>query len=502
MKNGVQLITYADRFGGTIADQQKMVQEVFGDAVTGVHILPFFTPFDGEDAGFDPIDHTEVDPRLGSWADLGKYAENYDLMADTIVNHMSTDSKEFEDFRKNGAESEYADLFLTLSSVFPDGATEEDLAIIYRPRPGLPFTPVKIAGENRLIWTTFTSKQADIDLKSEVGLAYLTRILDSLSDSGVTSVRLDAAGYAAKTPGTSCFMTPDTERLMDEIADLAHDRGMRVLAEVHSYYKDQIDLAKKFDLVYDFALPPLLLYSEFTGDARPLAEWLEVRPTNAVTVLDTHDGIGIIDVGPSAEDEPQPGLLTPKQLDELVEGIHKRSKGESRKATGAAASNLDLYQVNCTYFSALGDDVPRYLQTRAVQFFTPGVPQVYYVGAMLGTNDMELLASSGVGRDINRATYTAEQAREVAASPGGQALLALMWLRSNHPAFQGDFSFERDGDSTIDMHWANGEAEASLEADFETGSSVLSWSLVTGGTRSVDRLEDLTLDLVRDADGS
>lgn len=497
MKNGVQLITYADRFGGSIADQQRMVEEVFGDAVTGVHILPFFTPFDGEDAGFDPIDHTQVDPRLGSWADLGKYAKNYDLMADTIVNHMSTDSKEFEDFRKNGSESEYADLFLTFSSVFPDGATEEELAKIYRPRPGLPFTPVKIAGENRLVWTTFTSKQADIDLESEVGWSYLTRILDSLSESGVKAVRLDAAGYAAKTPGTTCFMTADTERLMDEIADLAHDRGMRVLAEVHSYYKDQIELAKKFDLVYDFALPPLLLYSEFTGDAGPLAEWLEVRPTNAVTVLDTHDGIGIIDVGPSAEDKPQPGLLTPAQLDELVEGIHSRSQGESRKATGAAASNLDLYQVNCTYFSALGDDIPRYLQTRAVQFFTPGVPQVYYVGAMLGTNDMELLAASGVGRDINRATFTAEQVEEAVASPGGEALLALMWLRSNHPAFQGDFSFKRAGNSTLDMSWSEDGAFANLKANFETGATTLSWSLPSGATRTVDRLEDLTLNLVK-----
>ncbi len=496
MRNGVQLITYADRFGGTIPAQKEMVTRVYGDAVSGVHVLPFFTPFDGEDAGFDPVDHTQVDPRLGTWADLKDYGSQYDLMADTIVNHMSTDSSEFADFREKGKDSEYADLFLTLSSVFPEGATEEDLATIYRPRPGLPFTPVTIAGEKRLIWTTFTSKQADIDLDSAQGRAYLVRILDALSQNGVTAVRLDAVGYAAKTPGTDCFMTPETTRLMDEITALARERGMRVLAEVHSHYEDQVDLADKVDLVYDFALPPLLLYSEYTGDAGPLVRWLEVRPTNCVTVLDTHDGIGIIDVGPSAEEQPRPGLLTPEQLDDLVEGIHEKSGGESRQATGAAASNLDLYQVNSTYFSALGGDVERYLQTRAVQFFIPGIPQVYYVGAVLGVNDMELLASSGVGRDINRASFTPEQVEEAVTTPGGAAMRALMWLRTNHPAFQGTFSFEYHG-GPLSLQWENGEARATLDADFASGASVLSWTDTSGVQVTVTNLQELTLELVK-----
>ena len=109
-----------------------------------------------------------------------------------------------------------------------------------------------------------------------------------------------------------------------------------------------------------------------------------------MTVLDTHDGIGVIDVG--ADSAGTPGLLSPAEIDRLVETIHERSNNQSRQATGAAASNLDLYQVNCTFYDALGRSDDEYLIARALQFFAPGIPQVYYVGLLAGTNDMDLLA--------------------------------------------------------------------------------------------------------------
>ena len=110
-----------------------------------------------------------------------------------------------------------------------------------------------------------------------------------------------------------------------------------------------------------------------------------MRPTNALTVLDTHDGIGIIDIGADAADRAaRPGLVPPSELDALVERIHANSGGQSREATGAAACNLDLYQVNCTFYDALGRDDAAYLLARAIQFFLPGVPQVYYVGLLAG----------------------------------------------------------------------------------------------------------------------
>ena len=110
-----------------------MLRTRFAGVYDGVHVLPFFTPFDGADAGFDPIDHTKVDPRLGSWDDVAELSKSHDFIVDAIVNHMSWESAQFQDVLKNSEKSEYYPMFLTLSSVFPNGATE-DLAGIYRPR--------------------------------------------------------------------------------------------------------------------------------------------------------------------------------------------------------------------------------------------------------------------------------------------------------------------------------------------------------------------------------
>lgn len=102
MRNQVQLITYADRLGGTIAGTAQVLHDVFGDSVGGVHLLPFFTPYDGADAGFDPVDHTAVDPRLGTWDDVRALARDRDVVVDVIVNHVSADSAAFEDVVRRG----------------------------------------------------------------------------------------------------------------------------------------------------------------------------------------------------------------------------------------------------------------------------------------------------------------------------------------------------------------------------------------------------------------
>ena len=184
MKNKVQLITYADRLGdGTLSSMTDILRTRFDGVYDGVHILPFFTPFDGADAGFDPIDHTKVDERLGSWDDVAELSKTHNIMVDAIVNHMSWESKQFQDVLEKGEESEYYPMFLTMSSVFPNGATEEDLAGIYRPRPGLPFTHYKFAGKTRLVWVSFTPQQVDIDTDSAKGWEYLMSIFDQMAAS-------------------------------------------------------------------------------------------------------------------------------------------------------------------------------------------------------------------------------------------------------------------------------------------------------------------------------
>lgn len=394
----------------------------------------------------------------------------------------------------NGEDSEYYPMFLTMSSVFPDGATEEELAGIYRPRPGLPFTHYSFAGKTRLVWVTFTPQQVDIDTDSAKGWEYLMSIFDQMSKSHVKYIRLDAVGYGAKEAGTSCFMTPKTFELISRLREEGAKRGLEILIEVHSYYKKQVEIAAKVDRVYDFALPPLLLHSLFTGKVDALAHWTEIRPNNAVTVLDTHDGIGVIDIGSDQLDRSLKGLVPDADVDNMVETIAKNTHGESKAATGAAASNLDLYQANSTYYSALGCNDQHYIAARAVQFFLPGVPQVYYVGALAGENDMELLKRTNVGRDINRHYYTTSEIDKNLERPVVRALNALARFRNELPAFDGDFSYSVGNDESIAFSWNGFGSSATLTFTPSKGMGVenpqsvatLVWTDSTGEHRTDD----------------
>ena len=482
MKNQVQLITYVDRIcPGGLADLRALLtngalQGLFG----GVHLLPFFYPIDGADAGFDPIDHTAVDPQLGGWNDVKDLSGSVELMADLIVNHMSNESPQYQDFHQLGAKSRFAGLFLTFDSVFPKGATEVDLLGIYRPRPGLPFLATILAsGERRLLWSTFTPKQIDINVHHPEGVAYLDSILGRFQEAGVNAIRLDAAGYAIKKPGTSCFMIPETYAFISELSAKAQALGIEVLVEIHSHYLEQVEIAKRVDRVYDFALPPLVLHALFTGQAGYLKQWLTISPRNAVTVLDTHDGIGVIDVG--GDSAGRPGLLPPAEIDALVETIHERSGGQSRQATGAAASNLDLYQVNCTFYDALGQRDTEYLIARALQFFSPGIPQIYYVGLFAGENDMGLLERCKVGRDINRHYYNAKEIELAVHKPVVQKLFELIRFRNIHGAFNGAFEVESSAPGLLMLAWRNVGHWATLDVDFTKFTAVIRYSESNGG---------------------
>lgn len=464
MKNQVQLITYTDRLSGSdFPALERVLQTQLKGLFSGVHILPFYSPIDGSDAGFDPINHALVDERLGTWDSVKSIGQNHEIMADLIVNHASAQSPEFLDVLEQGRNSKYWSMFLKEEDIFPGGITAEQQAKIYRPRPGSCFSPKTLAsGEVVNFWTTFTDNQIDINVETEQGQAYLDKVLQLFADSGVKIIRLDAAGYAIKRKDSSCFMTPETFAFIDQLASKTRALGMTTVAEIHSYYKTQVDIANKVDQVYDFALPPLILHSLFTGSGEALVNWLNIAPKNCLTVLDTHDGIGIIDVGPHGD---KPGLLTAEQIDTLVETMHDKTGGQSRQATGAAASNVDLYQVNSTYYDALGQDDNAYLIARAIQFFAPGVPQVYYAGLLAVENDMALLQSTGVGRDINRPYLNFDKVTECMHKPVVKGLCALINLRNQHIAFNGDFTVSMDNQTCI-MQWVKDNRSIVLKVDF------------------------------------
>ena len=449
-------------------------------------MLPFFHPIDGADAGFDPIDHTEVDARLGGWDDVAALAGAHDVMADVIVNHVSIRSPRFMDFDRDGADSPYAGLFLTYDRVFPSGATAAELLALNGPRQSLPFTKHRTArGESLLLWTTFTSEQVDIDVRHPEGRRYLADILERLHTAGVRAIRLDAVGYAIKARGTSCFMLAETFAFIRDTTAEARTRGIDVLVEVHGHYQAQVEVARQVDWVYDFALPPLVLHALYTRDAAALRRWLDVRPHNAVTVLDTHDGIGVADLAGDT-DRGLPGLLPPAAIDAIVETIHERSRRESRLGSGAVAQNVDSFQINCTFYDALGRRDNEYLVARALQCFVPGIPQIYYVGLLAGTNDVDLLRRTGVGRDINRRYYTRQDFDAALSAPVVQRLCALLRLRNRHPAFNGRCDLTSSSDRQLALAWSDGAAFARLEVDLDAMHAAAAWSACEGidGPRS------------------
>jgi sucrose phosphorylase len=452
MGSGVQLIAYADRLGGSLEGLRRVLDGPLAATFGGVHVLPFYRPFDGADAGFDPDDHLAVDERLGGWDDVAALARGREVVADLIVNHVSDRSAAFGTAMADGEPG----MFLTYDKVFPDGATADDLLAITRPRPGLPFTRAVLGGRPRLLWTTFTPHQIDLDVHDPAARAYLSTVLRRLAACGVATVRLDAVGYTVKTAGTSCFLTPETYRFVDDLVAEARGLGLTVLAEVHAPQRVAAATAAHVDRVYDFTLGPLVLHAVLTGDADPLRRWWAARPPNTVTVLDTHDGLGMLDAS---------GVLSTAQLEALADRIAANSGGTSVTSRVPAG----IYQVSCTLHDALGRDDRAFLLARLLQLFTPGIPQVYYVGLLAGRN----VTATGDAREINRRRYTAEEVDAAVRQPVVVMLQELIRLRSTHPAFGGAFTVsdaDPDADGALVLAWRDGDATAELRVSLAHGS--------------------------------
>jgi sucrose phosphorylase len=256
-----------------------------------------------------------------------------------------------------------------------------------------------------------------------------------------------------KTAGTSCFLTPETFTFIDDLTAEARGLGLRVLAEVHAPHRHGEQVATHVDHVYDFALAPLVLHTVFTGDANPLRRWLTTRPANTVTVLDTHDGLGMVDAA---------GLLTSSQIEAVIERIGSNTNGTSV----ASRVPSGVYQVSCTAYDALGRDDRTYLLARLLQLFTPGVPQVYYLGLLAGRN----APFTSDAREINRRRYTAQEVDRALRQPVVEALLELVRLRNGHPAFGGEFTLPDAADGELILAWRTGDASAELRVDLPDSS--------------------------------
>ena len=468
IQNEIILITYSDSLGKDLNELNEILENQIGKAIGGIHLLPFF-PSSG-DRGFAPMTYQQIDPTFGSWEDIKKLSERYYLMFDFMINHISAQSEYYQDFLKNKDNSPYRNLFIRYKDFWENGEpTKEQIDAIYKRKPRAPYVDARFFdGTTEKVWCTFGEEQIDLDCFGETGRQFIKDNLTFLAKRGASIIRLDAFAYTTKIPDSSCFfIEPNVWELLSFCEDILTLYNAEILPEIHEHYRVQQKIEQKDYFVYDFALPMLLINALYYGQSKYLKHWLTICPRKQFTTLDTHDGIGVVDVR---------GLLPDEEIDKTKEDIFKFGANIKKIYNTAAYNNLDIYQINCTYYSALGDDDKAYLLARAIQFFAPGTPQVYYVGMLAGKNDIELLEKTKEGRNINRHYYTKDEVSDEVSRPVVQKLLKLMEFRNTHPAFNGDFILLDSNDNEIVIRRENGDDFAELKADLKSKSFNITYS--------------------------
>ncbi|WDP92565.1 MAG: sucrose phosphorylase [Desulfobacter sp.] len=457
LKNKIQLITYPDSLGTNLPELHYALRKFFSKAIGGVHILPFYPS--SSDRGFAPKTYDEVDPAFGTWEDVEKIGQDFDLAIDFMVNHISRQSEFFQDYVEKGQMSEYADMFLSFDKLVPGGfVPEEDLKKVYTRKPRPPYQQLERPnGTLEKIWCTFDYEQIDLDYDSPKTREVMRKFLIRLARNRPKMIRLDAIAYTTMELGTNCFFVePKIWEYLEWFDDYASAFDTEILPEVHEHYSYQLKLAEKGYWCYDFALPMLVLHGLYMSTSRRLKSWLRKCPRKQVTTLDTHDGIGVVDVNE---------LLNPDEIDDTLKTLYERGSNVKETYSGPEYQNLDIYQVNCTYYSALGCNDDAYITARAIQFFTPGIPQVYYVGLLAGENDIELVERTRLGRNINRHNYTLTEIREDVQKPVVQRLLRLMEFRNSYPAFNGEFTLIKSPDTELIAEWKHKQHTATAHID-------------------------------------
>ena len=490
---GPMLNAYPDSLGGTLSDAVELLKdEPVKGAFSSFYILPSLFNTD-LDRGFSVIDYG-INGVIAKEEDLSALqAMGVDLKLDIILNHMSVQSPQFQDLLQKGDASEYKDFFIDWNK-FWEGCGDIDEEGVLVPRqeyiknmffrkPGLPVLVVEFAdGTKRPYWNTFYQQvdvdengkkhylgQMDLNIKSPQVLDFYQQTLAALAGYGAKIVRLDAFAYAPKEVGAKNFLNdPGTWDFLQQITGMAQPYGVALLPEIHASYEEGTYkiIAQKGYMVYDFFLPGLVLDAFEQKSGEKLAAWAnEILQSGMKTVnmLGCHDGIPVLDLK---------GLLPEERIQSLIDTLVKRG-GFVKDLHGA--KNV-YYQVNATYYSALGEDDRRMLLARALQLFMPGKPQVWYLDLFAGKNDYAAMERAGAGghKEINRTNLSKEAMAAALEKPVVQRQLELLKLRADCPVFQegAAITVKAEG-STLTMAWEKGGQIAALKADLADASFTL-----------------------------
>jgi glycosidase len=437
------LITYGDQVREPglppLRTLGNFLRRHLDQVVPDVHILPFY-PYSSDD-GFSVIDYLRVNPELGTWEEISNLGRDFRLMFDGVINHISRESAWFKGYLSG--EDEYQDYFIEL-------APETDLSQVFRPRALPLLTRVETSRGTRYVWTTFSEDQIDLNFANPGVLLKILDVVLFYVAHHARFLRLDAIAFLWKIVGTSCLHLPQTHaviKLLRTVLDIVAP-DVVIISETNvphheniSYFGDGRDEAQ---LVYNFALPPLVLHSFHTGDARALSGWAAnlPLPSDQVTFfnfLASHDGIGIT---------PARGILSQSEMDALVSRVqvHHGFISYRNMPDGSQVP----YEMNINYFDALSDpgahesldiQIDRFITAHAIMLAMIGVPGIYFHSLFGSRGWVEGVKLTGTKRTINRQKLSRQELEKELADPAlprGKVLLrlkALLQARAAHQAF-------------------------------------------------------------------
>lgn len=411
----VVLITYGDLLASgdrpPLAALADFVRVFMRGAINTVHILPFF-PY-SSDRGFSVVDFEEVDPRLGQWSDIEDLGLRVRLMFDGVFNHVSSRSRWFQGFL-NG-DPEFQGFFVAFTT--KDAISPDHLRLILRPRASDLLSRFETIAGPRFVWTTFSKDQVDLDYHNPRVLVAIIAVLLLYVRRGADIIRLDAVTYIWRELGTRCAHLEEAHALVQLFRAILDAVAPRValITETNVPHADNVsyfgDGANEAQMVYNFALPPLVLHTFHTGSAERLAEWartLEHVSDSATyfNFLDSHDGIGLLGAQ---------GILSPEEIDALVARCYENGGLVSFRDTGEGTKSP--YEMNITWYSALNGEeggepqslqVDRFLAARSIALVLRGVPGIYLPSLFGAKNDTAAILAGAEARSINRKTIDEE----------------------------------------------------------------------------------------------
>lgn len=315
--------------------------------------------------------------------------------------------------------------------------------------------------------------QMDLNAQSELVWDFYQDCLKKITSYGCTILRLDAFAYLHKSVGeTNFFNKPGTWQYLDRFKEMATDFDLRLLPEIHAEYgsKTHEEVSNKGYMIYDFFLPGLIIYSIEYGDNNPLVKWIRElieKKYETINMLGCHDGIPVLDLkGKEIDGVYQEGLLSDNQIEEVVELILNRG-GKIKNIFDAKGKKISYYQVNATYYSALGESEKKMLLARAIQLFVPGTPQVWYLDLFAGKNDYNAVELAGAGghKEINRTNLSLNDITSGAKAQIFKKQMKLISLRNRLNVFNGKLTLKNPDNNKLIFTWKLSDDFAKLEVD-------------------------------------